>query len=278
MPVDADGNVADFIMDSDSTVKRMNIGRLYEQYINACSTTLTRRVREMVDNGQTEMAKKRLMAYYQILSPKMHEAFQTHEVSSLDDHVHEVYRNGIYLYLPTDNPVSYMDVVRQLRKEFPPVHGPVRYKGRSGKESITEHPVLIGSMYIMLLEKIASSWSGVSSTKLQHFGIPAKLTNADKHSSPGRQSPVRFLGETEVRLLSAFAGPDLVADLLDQSNNPAAHKEIVNNLFKAERVSDIERIIDRKKFPLGNSRALVFLKHMLRCSGIELKTPYVDID
>lgn len=275
MPVDKEGKVADFIMDGDSTVKRMNIGRMYEQYLNATSYTVSSQVRKMVEAGKEEQAKKHLLGYYQIVSPVMANAFTEGGVS-MDQHVKEVVKNGVYLYLPPDNPVSYMDAVRELRVKYPTTIAPVVYTGRSGVQCETVKPVLIGSLYLMLLEKTGEDWSGVSSTKLQHFGIPAKLTNADKYSAPGRQSPVRFLGETEVRLLSAFVGSDLVADLLDQSNNPQVHKEIVNTILKADNVSQINRIIDRKDFPIGRSRTLEFLRHMLQCAGIKLVTPKIN--
>jgi hypothetical protein len=47
MPVDAEGNRADIITDGDSTIKRMNVGRMYEQYINAASRTVTNQVRAL---------------------------------------------------------------------------------------------------------------------------------------------------------------------------------------------------------------------------------------
>lgn len=275
MPVDEAGRRADFVMDSDSTIKRMNLGRMYEQYINATSDTVTEQVRAIVADGKQKQAWDYLLGYYEIISPKMADALKDGVVKP-EEHLKEIVEDGIYLYLPTDNEISYMDAVRELRVKYPTTLGPVTYRGRSGRMVKTTRPVLIGSLYIMLLEKTGNDWSGVSSTKLQHFGIPAKLTNNDKHSAPGRQSPVRFLGETEVRLLSAFVGSDLVADLLDQSNNPSVHKEIVYNLLKAENVSNIDQIIDRRKHPLGKSRALVFLRHMLQCAGIELKTPSIN--
>ena len=47
MPLDAEGNRADIIMDADSTIKRMNVGRMYEQYNNAASRSVTNAVRAM---------------------------------------------------------------------------------------------------------------------------------------------------------------------------------------------------------------------------------------
>lgn len=275
MPVDSEGKVADFIMDGDSTIKRMNLGRMYEQYINATNFTVARNVREMVKAGNAEKAWTYILGYYKIVSPLMCEALLD-GASTPEEHLDTICKDGVYLLLPSDNKVSYMDVVRQLQKHYPVPIGPVSYVGRSGNRVTTANNALIGSLYLMLLEKTGEDWSGVSSSKLQHFGVPSKLTNNDKHSQPGRASPVRFLGETEVRLLSAFVGSDLVADILDQSNNPEVHKEIVYNLLSSKSPSNINRIIDRNDFPIGKSRALVFLRHMLQCAGVQMVVPSIN--
>lgn len=287
MPRDQWGNVADFIMDGDSTIKRMNLGRLYEQYYNACSREVTRQVRERfgirpdmlgsvaqlqqalsAGRDQIDETYSWLLDYYQTISPRMAE---TARLKSIDpfEHVYSVVRDGVYLWIPTDNPVESVDVVRQLRKRFPYLEGPVTYTGYSGVEKTTRSKFIIGSLYIMLLEKTGGDWSGVASAKLQHFGIPAKLTNNDKHSAPGRGSPIRILGEAECRLFAAVVGGDVTAEILDQSNNPTSHKYILNTILKAEYPTAIPKIIDRVEVPRGNSRTLVFIRHIMECSGLK---------
>lgn len=112
---------------------------------------------------------------------------------------------------------------------------------------------------------------------MQVFGIPAKLTNADKYSAPGRGNPVRLLAEDEVRLFVAAVGSDVTADLLDQSNNPKTHKEIYRNVVKAAQPTNIPCVIDREVHKRGNSRTLVFIRHMMECSGVKfVNKPYVS--
>lgn len=267
MPVDKNGNRAEMIMDGDSTIKRMNFGRLYEHYINAASRDVSNKVRAMIsdhsDNENYTRAWNYLTDYYKIVSPKMYELLVSKDHSDMRAHVDAVIKDGIYLWTPTDTPVGWLDITREVNKKFPPLMEPVIYEG-----FVTEKPVLISSMYIILLEKTGSGWSGVSSAKLQHFGIPARVSNTDKHSSPGRNQPVRILGEAEVRLLNAVVGSDVTVDLLDQSNSPATHKAIVNNILMSNTPTNIERIVDRRKIPLGNSRPLLFVKHILECAGI----------
>jgi hypothetical protein len=273
MPRDMMGNVAEIIMDAISTIKRMNLGRLYEQYINATSWYVSRRVREIMQTETKETIQQAwdyLIGYYRICSPRMYEMLTGPSyLSTQRYHVERVVAAGVYLYIPTDNPADSTEIIRQLLQFYPVPIGPIQYRGRSGNMRTTKENIIIGSLYIMLLEKTGVDWSGVSSAKLQHFGIPARLTNRDKNSSPGRNQPVRLLGEDEVRLFSATVGPDTTAELLEMSNNPVTHKHIVTNILHAEHPTNIENIVDRTVVPRGNSRPLVFIRHMLQCGGME---------
>lgn len=287
MPVDEDGNRAELIMDADSTIKRMNLGRLYEQYLNAASRDVSKRVRAMfglnrngghseieiqqaVDSASPEVREEAwtyLMGYYTITSPRMVTALESEAYakrSTKEDHLKAICDDGVYLNIPTDNPPESTEMIRLIREHYPPTFGPVTYSG--GVK--THNPILIGSMYIMLLEKTGVDWSGVASAKLQHFGIPARVTNMDKYAAPGRGQPVRMLGEAEVRLFNATVGSRITADLLDQSNSPGTHKEIVKNILTAEHPTNIGVVVDRDKVPLGNSRALVFVNHIMECAGM----------
>ena len=273
MPMDAEGNRAEIIMDGDSTIKRMNIGRLYEQYLNATSRHVSNVVRGMIADlkpASIEAAWLYLLGYYKIVSPRMYDLITGPSYTSTPrSHLEEIAKDGVYLYLPTDNPAYSPDMIEDLRKYYPINIGPVTYRGRSGNVVTTNSNILIGTLYIMLLEKTGGDWSGVSSAKLQHFGIPARLTKYDKHSLPGRAQPVRITGESEVRLLAATIGGEMTAELLEMSNSPALHKHVVGNLLRAEKPSNIKTIIDRNLVPRGGSRSLVYVNHALECAGMK---------
>lgn len=272
MPVDAEGNRADAIMDGDSTIKRMNIGRLYEQYINATSRHVTNVVRnymrELTDDSMAK-AWDFVLGYYKIISPRMYDLITGPEYNELPRyHLEAIVKDGVYLHMPTDNPIDLVESIDQLSREYPIHIGPVTYRGRSGHVRVTERPILIGSLYIMLLEKTGGDWSGVASAKLQHHGIPAKVARNNKYSAPGRLQPVRFTGESEVRLLAATIGGDATAEILEMSNNPILHKEVVKAIVRAAQPTNIASVIDRSVVPKGGSRALVFIKHALETAGV----------
>lgn len=287
MPMDADGNRADIVMDPNSTVSRMNIGRLYEQYTNAASRDVAKTIRRKFDAlipdagkaNKVELISKNhpqefdaawqyLLRYYEIVSPKMHAWFtgNSYQGTSID-HMTSVYNCGVYLYLPPDNAPETNEVIMQLEKEYRPTYGPVTYVGNSGQRVTTKKPVRVGSLYVLLLEKTGDDWTAVSSGKLQHLGVLSQVTNSDKYSQPTRSQAIRALGEAEVRIYASYAGPEITADILDRSNSPATHRGILHNLLEAERPTDIQEVVGRKVIPLGGSKPLQLVRHIAECGG-----------
>lgn len=273
MPIDRWGKRADIIMDGDSTIKRMNVGRVYEQYCNAVGHLMHLDLKAKMDAGVPESEIWGFLTrYYHTASPMMGELVDetlTPFPEKRAKHLASVYKEGVYLWLPANSPTIGDQQIEDLRTAYPIPKAPVTYIGSLGTPVTTVDDILIGSMYIILLEKTGSDWAAVSSAKRQHFGLLAKLTNADKYSLPWREQPVRFLGESEVRLLVAIVGSEITADLLEIPNSPAASKAIVRKLLSAVKPTDVDTIINRKEVPRGISRSVMFVKHILACAGFE---------
>lgn len=293
MPIDENGNRVEVIMDDLSTTRRLNPGRFYEQYFNAASRDVSRRVRQMfgmdavrptedeidaffgtVKNDETiNKVWDYLMGYYKIISPIMVEKLNSPEyqvTGGPDAHLRAVLKDGIYIHFPAHNPIDRVDAVRQIQKHYPPFITPVTFRGMKGDMVTTKKPVLIGSMYFLVLEKTAEDWSAVASAKTHHYGTTARLTNYDKNSAPGRQNPVKTIGEAESRLMAATIGGDVVAELMDQTNNPVAHRAILRSILTADKPTDIDHVLDRDVVKMGGHRAIAYLQHLYACSGKEL--------
>lgn len=287
MPVDEAGNRADIVMDPNSTISRMNLGRLNEQYINSARRDVAKKLRDLlgVTKGdrdceikvakleqsnpeKVDIAWNYLMGYYQFVSPKMFVWFTSGEYqASRVRHLAEVCKKEIYNYLPPDNDPEFETIIAQLEQHYRPTYGPVSYIGNSGVRVTTVDPVRIGSVYIMLLEKTADDWTAVSSGKTQHFGVLSQVTNADKFSQPTRQQAIRALGESEVRIYVSYVGPKTTADILDRNNNPATHRQILDSILSSDQPTNIDSAVDRKKVPLGGSKPLQLVKHVAECAG-----------
>lgn len=276
MFVDAMGNVADLIVDDNSVIKRLIKGKLHEHYIAASMRDTSHRVRDMAaeygdhitDEGYEKIFEY-ILGIYKIISPSFYDLFEETR-PDVKNHVDSVIESGIYIHIPTDNPVGYMDVVKLLTKYYPACNGPVDFVNYKGIKETTVNNVIIGRIYYMLLEKIANDYSAVSSAKLQHFGLPSKPSNNNKYDNPIKMTPVRF-GESEYRLFVATAGGYATAELADRSTNLKVHEEILANLLKAAEPSNVYSLIDRKAFPIGEGFIQKIVHHEFSCIGIGYK-------
>jgi hypothetical protein len=290
MPIDEHGNRADVVFDPNSTIGRMNLGRLYEQYYNACSRDTHKRLcamlgvvpdtkaykalthLETLDPALVMQGWNYLMEYYAIISPEMRNWFTPEKIQEEPiSYLSQIVEKGITIYLPTNNQPESEDIVLQLEQHYRPLWGPVSYVGNSGQRVVTKDKVRIAGMYFILLEKIGDDWSAVSSGKLQHFGVLAPVTKADKYSKPYRPQPVRGAGEAEVRIYVSYVGPLFVAELMDRNNNPKTHKSIVHSLLSANQPCNIDRLIDRRVTPFGGSKPISLAHHLLSCSGFKFQ-------
>lgn len=289
--VDARGHRAEVIMDDKSTIKRMNLGRLYERYSNATLIHVeedikialgmdpTKRMNKewyeakLEDSTKLDLAFKELLDLYQIISP-----LQYQEAVELDaansqwrlEHVSYALSEGIDLWLPADNPVAYDQAVRQIEARFKPLYEPVSYVGKSGKRVTTKDRSRVAPMYIMLLEKVADDWAAVSSAKRQHYGVPAKISNFDRHANPARQQPTRATGESEVRNYVANVSPRATADMIDRSTNPTVHRQVCESILNNPKPTNIPLNVDRDAYPIGYGRIQMFIKHIMECDGLKL--------
>ena len=287
MPVDCNGVRADVVMDAGSTINRMNLGRLYEQYFGSAAQHLSSNVRTILnipqglsfsetmkrlrktDQATQDRAYQLVLGFYQLLTEKQYNFFNNN-LSQEDrmEHLGDIVREGIYIFYPIDNNRDIEQAVIDIENSiYKPPYDRVTYVGNSGQKVITDQPFRIGPLYMMLLEKITDDWSSVSSGKLQHFGILSPTTKSEKYAYPFRNSPVRTIGETEGRIFAGYCGREAIAEMMDRSNNPSTHRHIVWQLLASDQPSNIDRIVDRNVIPLGASKPIQLVRHISMTSG-----------
>ena len=285
MPVDKHGNRADLLLDGNSTINRMNFGRMYEHFFNSVSegimhqmtqvSGITRddphavhKTRELFYNNRPlfDSMFGELLLYYRVVAPIMAQWFDNVTDEEKIEHVANCISVYIYLYLPTNNPVSYSDTVDYLNERFKPLRDKVRfhYNGQM-LESVDD--VVISKMYIMNLEKTARDWSAVSSAKTQVMGLIAQTTKADKASSPTRNNAVRAIGEAESRITCCNLNPEVNAELMDRNNSPQTHKLVVQSIVNADQPTNIARAVDRRTHKFGGSKPIQMINHTAYCAG-----------
>lgn len=276
MPVDASGRRADIILDDASVSKRMIPGVLYEQLFNATRDDTTREIKRLMDGGDYASAWNLIDKFYEIVAPDTHELAKGLYVTDDEkrEHLTSIYKSGIYCWLPPTSASLKYETIGRIKEELPLTYGPVIYTSVTGEREPTKANCLIGSVYLMLLDKIGDTWSSVADAKLQHHGLISKVPPNARHLTPCKQGGVRISGESETRLFLSALGAEVTAELHDRSNNPETNRYVLSNLLCAAKPSNIENAVDRKVVPLGGHRALSVIEHFLECVGVRFKINY----
>lgn len=283
MPVDENGVRADVISDSASTISRMNLGRAYEMYLGATSrdnrTRLTKQLESMygpnfltmIPDEGLEYVRTYLRGLYTLINSEMVTFIDSLNLDELKHHLTEVVNVGLFLYYPTDNEINVVDVIDNIEAStYKPHSGKVTYTDGMGRKVTTKEDVLMGILYVMWLEKIANTYSAVSSSKVNNFGFPVKGTNIDKVRYPHSLTPGKLLAETENRITRSYTTPQAVAEMMDLALNPNSHKALYRKILESN-VPFTNRIsIDRKDIPYGDTKSLQIMKHIFAAAGFRI--------
>lgn len=293
MPVDQNGVRADIIVDDISTIKRMNLGRVYEHYMgSACKEIefmlrahfgLERFAKYEIDDiinflsdKDISFAMNRLITFYNISN----EGFASY-ISSLQpneklEHLAYVIQKGPYLHVPPDTQKEHKEIVKEIEKEFKPLYDKVYVRDEHGNMHLTKDKIRIAPVYMMLLEKVADTWSAMSSGKLQHFGVLSPNNRSEKYAYPFKNTAVRAVGETEGRIYASYTSDLSVAEVMDRNNNPHAHREVVKSIINADHPGNINEAVNREIVEFGGNKPNQLVNHIALCSG--WKFSYFDSD
>lgn len=297
MPTDRNGNRADIICAPLSTVNRSNPARVFEQAISAAGRDVIRRVRKafslpelgvlewdevwkVITTHPEKVAKSQyeyIIDFYEIVSKKVNwvkacEIYKANDGRWMKDLCHIILDGndpkGMYITTPSSSKRRMAKVMRVLDEGiYRPDITPVTYRTPAGILEETIAPVIIGSNYYLSLEKTATDGSGTSITKLGHHGTPTRLTNADKHMRPARETGTKTDGEAEIRNWAKSVGTQPIADMSDMYNDPRLLRLISRQVLTHKTPTNMDNVIDRDVHKLGGHRPASYADHMFLCSG-----------
>jgi DNA-directed RNA polymerase beta subunit len=279
MPTDKNGNRADIITDSAATISRMNLGRAYEAYLGSVLRDNRQKLIAYFSKYQNldQVNKEDLTFFYNfmrglfvLINSEMVEFIDSLNEVELINYLKEVITDNMYLYYPTDNEKNITDVIQDIENSpYKPLNDKVTYMDELGRMVETTENIRIGQLYIIMLEKIANTYSAVSSSKVNSFGFPIKGSSNEKIKYPHSLTPTKNAGETETRIFAAFGDPSLVADIFDNNLNTTTHKLIVKEILNSDQAFNNRIKIDRNSVPYGNTRSLAIFKHIFNASGLD---------
>lgn len=285
MPVDEHGNIADIISDPNSTVSRMNVGRSYEHYLGAVSRDNWQRLRsrwinqygphftQLLEDSDVESVRGMFQKLGGMLNSESLGYFTEATTEELRHYIGKCERlKGLEMFYPPDNERNIVDVINDIQaSEFAPHFGKVTYVNGQGQRVTTVENVLMGVMYYMFLEKVANTYSAVSSSKVNNFGFPVKSTTTDKYRYPHSLTPTKITGETENRILNSFMDPEGPADIQDLSMNPNSHKLLYKHALESHSAFDTNFNIDREDNPYSQTKSLQLMHHVTIAAGFDFE-------
>lgn len=270
MPVDDKGIRADFIISPVGIPSRMNSGMLDEQFINRTSEFVRR-------NLEAGKGYDYVIDYLRKLNPNYVDLIDQicNTPENQKEYVNECISKGIYINLPPFLEGLTDDLYLQLEEEYGSHSTPVEFniieEDGSKKRERTKLPICIGSKYIYLLyakpEPTAPGFGYVS-----HFGHPIRPNKRASSESFLKMTPVKVIGQDEMRLLEAGDKTGEIPRLFNlHANSPIGVNKLMETLLHSKKPSAIKRV-DISNEELFNTNTI------LKMTKIFFKTAGINID
>lgn len=279
------GKPVDVIGDPTSTVSRMNLARLYNQYLAGASRKVKHDligmlgghdipVTELVDSASDKAIKEAytyLVNYLKIYENEQYFGYvKVTDLRSMREILHEAVTEEVYVYFRVGNKKKSYQIVSELRDTvYSPILTPIDIPTSQGMKK-TKEPILIAPLYMIVLNKSAENFLSTASSFVNHYGVPVSLSKSMRSNVPWKNSGTKVFGETEIRLISGYGGRKAIAELKDRAANQDTHKELYKNLLTADVPTNIDVIIDRDKFSYGGDSALKLVESIFNASGIDI--------
>ena len=287
MPKDAYGNPADVIGDPTSTVSRMNLARLYNQYFGGISRKMKYGVIDMLgmknsdldplelvyttNNNTINKIFDHMLGLLEIIGTEQYTNYR--KISDIEvkkDIIYETVTKEFYIYYKVSSKKAAYQIVAEIKDS---IYAPLTTNIEIDvdgvkKESIDE--VLIAPMYMILLNKNAENFLSAASSKVNHYGFPVGVSKFERGNVNYNKSAVRVYGETEVRMLAAYGGRKLIAELKDRASSQETHKYMYEKLLNVETPTNLESVIDRTERPYGDDAGLKLVESIFNAAGIDI--------
>ena len=251
MPRDKFGRVADIAYYGGAGIRRLNSGQFYEQYIDNHSDTVIKYSKRLLSNNEIDWNGlfNLYSEYLSILSPPMNEEFIKISEKDKKEYIEHLFEDGLYVHMPAENQWCDLDMVRKMEAFMPCERDKITYFNKEKGEYVeTDHPVMLGNIYLYILEKSAPKGLAVSTSRTQTHGLPAVPNPGNRNSSPSTEKASKAYSETEVRLGSATTSPETIAGKIDYSTNPRSAYIVSRKIAQAENPAIIDEFINRGEF------------------------------
>jgi hypothetical protein len=275
MPVDIAGNRADVMYQFLSVVSRLNTGGPIEGFIGAAIRDLAHSINDKYSgnlitgkwNDIHQQTWEELCTFYKITSTLTYGWTQSN-LSNQDkiNHLNSIIEDTVRFIFTYDGATNTIDIVNSIKEINPPVHGPITYTDFLGRKKKLKFNGLIGVNRMIVLEKSKLEPMVVSSSYRQVHGLPVGPNKGMRDTKPCRVHALRNLSETEVRMLSAVWGGNVLAEYMSFTNDPDSHRNLISEIMTSSNPLKLKDVISS----INNSRPVKLIHDLFYSNGVEI--------
>lgn len=245
-PVDDHGVMADMVVGNTPGYRRQIFNSFMELDINFVNIHLYPEIVKAYQAKDFKGAWKLARDFYETVSPdqgRMVDQFNSEERMAHLDWIMKDENEFSALGNNTCD-VQGVKIIERLADKYPHIQPtPVTWVNEFGEKVRSRKPVVISSIYYIMLDKFGDDISCQSTPKLNIFGLPTSLSKHERARDFYRATLNRNVGETEGRLFINQKGGGAAVRILALANSAELLEEAVRRLIRAPNPFTIPRLV-----------------------------------
>lgn len=271
-PVDDYGNRAEMIVGNTPSFRRQILGSLIELDVNFVNIHLWPKIVKAYEAGNYEGAFKMAHDFYDTVDPIFGEIVGSLGPEERMEHLKWITRNENEFTSKggSGGEVVGIKIIERLADRYPDIKPtPVTYTNEYGDVIRTRHPIVVSSLYYIMLDKFGDDISCQATPKLNIFGLPTSLSKHERARDFHRAVGNRNVGETEGRLMVNQKGGAAAVRALSLANSPELLDRAVKRLIRADNPFLIHHLV--KPGEEQHNHSLQVMGNMLSDFGVKLR-------
>lgn len=272
MPLDEFGQRIHCMRSTNAIMRRSTYAAPYHIFWSAASEQLKLRMKPMLEADQVDEAWALLIEYLECYNEKWSQAIAlSHQTRDKKLELFEqIYQTSIRIWLPHELPKSRLEICEGLG-QFTPKRTKLLMTDYRGRKVWTKNTFYSGYVETLRLDKTGREFSSMSSMYTNYLGA-IDASGAGAGSYPMKYKAIKFGGEAERRLLEAYL-KGAFDEIHNRANSPDVHRAVVRGLYTSHTPTSPGYLIDRNKFPMGQSQIDKLVENIHRCEGFQLVRP-----
>lgn len=276
-PVDEHGEQADMIAGNTPAFRRQVLGALIEQDVNFVNIHQWKLIKAAHTNGDYEKAWKLAFHFYDTINPEFAKLVEELNPEERMDHIDWIAKdeNEFSVKSPSGTNITGIKITERIMENFSHFKPtPVTYVNEFGQTIKTRYPIIISSIYYLMLDKFGDDISCQSMPKLNIFGLPTSLSKHERAREFYRAVLNRNVGETEGRLYVNQKGGWAAVRALALANGPLLLSNAVKRIIRSENPFLIKQLV--KKGEEKGNHSLQVIENIMADFGIGLRNENED--